>query len=139
MFSVSPSSHITFCGEHILSIVQFLSTSSEASYSKCFQLLFALKPPNDLPHSIAMHFWIIIFASKFFKIYASKIIKIKEISIQGKKHLLCDIEYILNISQALGIFKQEEISFGNSLISLRNKLQNNQIGDMASINMNLNR
>lgn len=113
--------------------------STATDYTRAFQLIYAVKAPVDLPHSVASHFWVMNFGSRFFKAFSARITKIKEISAQGKKHLLADLEYILNISQALGMFKLEELGLGAGLFSLRNKLQGGEIGDIAAIQGNFSR
>lgn len=138
VFSVSPSSHILYCGEHLLAILQLLSTSPVENYLKAFQITYSIKPPSDLPHSMASHFWIMNFGVKFFKSFSGKIGKIKEISSEGKKHLLADIEYILNISQALGMFKQEDMSLGCGISSLRDKLRDRET-DISIIRSSLSK
>lgn len=123
LFSEFPSQHIISCGEHILAILQFLSASDDDFYSKAFHILFSSKPPGELPHSKALHFWIVVFFNKFLRIYIANVGRIKELTNKGQKYLLADVDYVFNIAQALGIYKQEELSCGQSLLALRNKLQ----------------
>lgn len=132
-FSVSPSAVITRCGEHLLEILQFLTPKNEELYEKAFLIVFATKPPGQLPHSVASHFWVMAFVTRFLKTFIMKITKIQGITVQGKKQLAADVEYLYNIINALGLFKQDDIAFGQNLLVLRQKLASGQVDDLGKI------
>ena len=126
IFNVSPSPVILKCGEHILEVLQLLTPKNEEIYLKAFLILYATRPPKDLPHSASLHFWVLAFVSRFLKMIMIKIQKIQGITAQGRKQLIADVEYLYNITSTLGLLRQDDLAFGRNLILLRQKLNSGQ-------------
>jgi hypothetical protein len=122
IFSVSPSQVITKCGEHVLEMLQNLLVKDDELYFKAFSIIYATKPSQDLPHSHALHFWVMGFVSRFLKMFMMKVSKISGVTSQGKKQLQADVEYLFNLFNTLGLLRQDDGSFARNLISLKQKL-----------------
>ncbi|KAJ3313830.1 Golgi transport complex subunit 7 [Boothiomyces sp. JEL0838] len=119
-FSLSPLPYITSIGEYLLAIPQkFDNYFSEPWINFGLKNLQELSPQDiesdDGDDEELYHLWISSAVRTIEVRLVSNVIKIKELTVSGKRQLLADIQYLRNVMSALEI---EPLSQTSNLIEL---------------------
>ena len=109
-FSLSPSSYVTRIGEQLLTLPQQLDQfADDSSFSHSLATLPNLLLADTQEEMEATHVWITAISRGIEKKYMEAIVRIPVLSVQGRKQLSTDVNYLSNVLAAMEIPLQKPL------------------------------